>query len=374
IPPASIDPVKLVGPHGRRDSLDVGGRQGNFVRIAPHEAHKPPVGDHGDRVAREQGALPIRAAGPMEDRAAVEVTPRLHQRETGERGEGAFPIGQCGIGPHHQFPIGPWNVDWRASEGLAPLHADTVEVWMGEGDSVKATALFDCGNALLVDEPEAIPEEVAGRRLDQESPLSDPNWRIAADAGEAGLEVADFDVAAFRAQLGQRGPPLTLGWDVLALVLADRAGRRGCSRWGLLDAAGPADPGFHGLTLPRLTDPRRSPRILCPNGPEPAIPLDRDPGSTGGAAGAPAPSARVPAPLRALAGSSGGGRGRPYLFPAPRLVHDHYRRPGARRCVAGRVGRPPDAGPAIDIHTRHWPDLLRAGGGPVWAVRDPGIS
>jgi hypothetical protein len=117
---------------------------------------------------------------------------------------------------------------------------------MREGDASQPTPLPHCRHTLLVDEPEAIPEEVAGWRLDQECALSDPDRRIGADAGEARLEVADFDVAAFRTQLGQRGPLLSLGWDVLALVLADRAAVRGSVAGGVLHPAGPADVGLHG--------------------------------------------------------------------------------------------------------------------------------
>src|SRR3981081_1478163 len=93
-------------------------------------------------------------------------------------------------------------------------------------DSMKSPASANRRDAGIVDEPEAIPQKVAPRRLQQKRALTDADLRVGADSREARLEVAPLDPATLRPQLGKGGPFLASGRQVLPLVVTDRAGRR----------------------------------------------------------------------------------------------------------------------------------------------------
>src|SRR5262249_41570944 len=95
-----------------------------------------------------------------------------------------------------------------------------------------------CG---LVEQRDAVPQQVAVAPGHEQRALADGEARLGADAGEAGL-VAEL-VAMRAGQLGRRRPPLAVGRDVLARVLADRAA---LGRTGELDPAGGAD-GQHAV-------------------------------------------------------------------------------------------------------------------------------
>jgi hypothetical protein len=81
----------------------------------------------------------------------------------------------------------------------------------------------DGRDAVVIDESDAVPEEVPGRRPDEERPLSDADRWIGPDPGEAGLELAHLDAVTFAAERGQGDPALPTGWNILPFVVADRA-------------------------------------------------------------------------------------------------------------------------------------------------------
>src|SRR5438874_8116015 len=249
VPPAAVDPVEFVWLDRRHDSPDLARGQRDEVRIAPHEAHVPPVGPDGDGVAGEQRPSTLGPASPMEDSAPFEVPARLDQRYAWERLDTAFPVFDRGIGPHHPLAIRLRDIDRRVPEGATPLHVDAVEVRVRHRDAVEAAARADGRDALVVDEAEAVPQEVASGRLDEQRTLPDADGWIGTESAEPRLEVAHLDAVAFPAEPGQGDPALPTGWDVLPLVIADRAMRRRLFAFRLLDAACPADVGVHRLTI-----------------------------------------------------------------------------------------------------------------------------
>src|SRR6184192_2435761 len=105
VPPAAVDPVEFVWLDGRHDSPDLARGQRDEVRIAPHKAHEPPVWPHGDGVTGEHRPSTLGPASPMQDRAPFEVPARLDQRYAWERLDGALPVFDRGIGPHHPLAI-----------------------------------------------------------------------------------------------------------------------------------------------------------------------------------------------------------------------------------------------------------------------------
>src|SRR3546814_14939334 len=77
-------------------------------------------------------------------------------------------------------------------------------------------------HGVVIDQRDAVPQQVAARRTHQQRALADREAWLGADAEPAfGLR---FDAVAMRvAQRFERGPLLPAAADVLAIVLADRA-------------------------------------------------------------------------------------------------------------------------------------------------------
>lgn len=94
---------------------------------------------------------------------------------------------------------------------------------MGERDPRDAADRPDRRDALVVDVAEAVPEEIAAVRADEESTLADAERGLYPDAGQVRFEVAQLDALPLRAELVERRPQLPTLANVLALVLADRA-------------------------------------------------------------------------------------------------------------------------------------------------------
>jgi hypothetical protein len=100
----------------------------------------------------------------------------------------------------------------------------------------------------VVDEADAVPQDVAVRRADQQGALGNGEGRHGADADQGRLLLAEGgEVGALHC--AQRGPGLAEHVHVLALVLADRAAGRWCVARGVLRAAGGADERWHGALL-----------------------------------------------------------------------------------------------------------------------------
>jgi len=81
--------------------------------------------------------------------------------------------------------------------------------------------------------------------LHQQRALPDAEERLDADAGQAGLVLAQDVLVALRLQLSEARPLLAGPVDVLALVLADDAASRRLIARSVLDGAYAADVRVH---------------------------------------------------------------------------------------------------------------------------------
>ncbi|MFN2627632.1 MAG: hypothetical protein ABR569_03220 [Gaiellaceae bacterium] len=95
---------------------------------------------------------------------------------------------------------------------------------MRDRDRVEAAPALDLGRRFIVEQRDALPEEVGLAVRDEQRSLADRELRLRADARQPAI-VAD-PVAVIDAQLLKRRPALPLLRNVLACVLADRAALR----------------------------------------------------------------------------------------------------------------------------------------------------
>ena len=97
---------------------------------------------------------------------------------------------------------------------------------------------------VLREQRQAIPQDVAAGRLDEQRTLADREFGLDPDSGELRLDFADVG-AVLRADVVQRRPLLSLLRDVLTLVTADRALARRLVRSRVLRAARRAEEARH---------------------------------------------------------------------------------------------------------------------------------
>jgi len=114
------------------------------------------------------------------------------------------------------------------------------------GDAAETAHDLDRG---VIDERDAVPEDVAAWRAQQQRALTDGKLRHRADADQAGL-VLPVAVEMPAREGIERGPLLPAGRHELTLVLADRTARRRFIRRCELAAAGLAEEGRHGVVQP----------------------------------------------------------------------------------------------------------------------------
>jgi hypothetical protein len=108
-----------------------------------------------------------------------------------------------------------------------------------DGDRADAAGGIDCGGDRVVDERNAVPEQV----LNEKRALPDSEARLGANPDQSRLQLLDPRAVA-NAPVGERGPLLAFVTDVLALVAADRARLRRRSRRPELRTAGDAEVGI----------------------------------------------------------------------------------------------------------------------------------
>jgi hypothetical protein len=183
---------------------------------------------------------------PREERAprldvehlpAREVTAAAKERQSvSELLRLAAPVLDPGRRPHR--PLGVVRMQENgAIEAVGPLDHRGVVMRMRDRNRGDAPAALDRGRGLVVEQRDAVPEEVRVAPGHEECPLPDREGRFGADAEEAGV-VADH-VPMVTTEVGECRPLLTRLRHVLARVLADRAAIRIGS--AELDAAGGAD-------------------------------------------------------------------------------------------------------------------------------------
>ena len=89
------------------------------------------------------------------------------------------------VGPLQPLALELMNHD-RAAELVRPFDHRCVVVRVRDRDRAQAAARLDEGRH-LVEEGEAVPEHVSGRRLDEERTLADAELRLHADPGQPRL-------------------------------------------------------------------------------------------------------------------------------------------------------------------------------------------
>ena len=107
----------------------------------------------------------------------------LEQPEVRKGGMRALPEANRGIGAHDPGAVSLWDVDRRVPKRVAPLDTDAVEVRMRHRDPAKTAAFPHGGNALVIDVSEAVPQQVALRRLHQEGTLANADRGLRPNAG-----------------------------------------------------------------------------------------------------------------------------------------------------------------------------------------------
>jgi hypothetical protein len=136
------------------------------------------------------------------------------------------------------------QVDGNVPEGPTPLDHRRVVVRVRDGDGGQPAKALDGLDGRVVDQRDAIPEDVAAGGLNEQGPLADAELRLSADSGQVWLFRPDL-VHVIGSQLVESRPLLTAPADVLTLVLADGTalgrGRALC----VLGAAGRANELGH---------------------------------------------------------------------------------------------------------------------------------
>ena len=86
--------------------------------------------------------------------------------------------------------VGGMEVHGHVAEGAAPLHHRRVEVRMRDGDRLEAAEALDQGHGGVIQQRDAVPQDVAVRRADEQRALADGECRLRADADQARLVLA----------------------------------------------------------------------------------------------------------------------------------------------------------------------------------------
>src|SRR5207237_8795600 len=115
-------------PQAGEDAADIGGRQRDEIRIAPHEAHEADIGYDRDRVSDQKRAAAGGPSRPMEHSASVEVAAALDERHAGCELTRPPPCDDRGVVALHPLAIGDRDVYRRSTERVAPLDHRTVEM------------------------------------------------------------------------------------------------------------------------------------------------------------------------------------------------------------------------------------------------------
>src|SRR5579862_8369491 len=113
-------------------------------------------------------------------------------------------------------------------------------------DGVQSAKPVDQGDRGVIDQRDAVPQDIPLRCANEQSALADREPRLRADPDEPRLVLAESVVVRNPEPL-ERCPRLALWRDVLALVFADGALNRRSVAWRILSAAGIADECGHGL-------------------------------------------------------------------------------------------------------------------------------
>jgi hypothetical protein len=199
-------------------------------------------------VGRAHHSLASRSGRPMQHRSTGEMPAAADQRDTLLQLESfALPELDAAIRLPHPFGVVGVKMHRHIPERSAPINKRCVEVRMRDRDGAQSAKSVDQGDRSVVDQGDAIPEDVPFRRTQKHCALPDGEFRSRADADETWLVLAK-SVVVRNPQPLQRCPRLALGRNELTLVLAHRAMGRWSFAWRILRATGRADESRHGFT------------------------------------------------------------------------------------------------------------------------------
>ena len=212
-----------------------------------HEREGLPVQVHDGYICGAHDTFSLSSPCPMQHRSTGEVSASMDQRDTFQKFEFlALPELNAAVRLPHPVGIVGVEMDGYTPKRTAPVDQRRVKVGMRNRDGVQAPKSLDQSDGGVVDQRDAIPQDVAFRRAQEQCALADRELGLRADADEAWLVLAE-PVVMRNSEPFERCPRLPLGRDVLALVFADRA----LNRWNvtrrILCAAGSADECRHGL-------------------------------------------------------------------------------------------------------------------------------
>ena len=151
---------------------------------------------------------PSMRRAPVEHLAAGKMAAATHQRHGVVDGKRfARPEADRRRRALDPLALGLVEIDGNAAEGVAPLDHGRVVVRVGDGDGREAAAFVHLGDGLVGDQADAIPQHVAGGRLEQQSALVDGEGRRDAEAGDAIGLIGDLDaVVLLAARRGSASP------------------------------------------------------------------------------------------------------------------------------------------------------------------------
>ena len=217
---AWVGPTKeLPKKYARVSKKNLRGRQAIVPGLVDCHTHLVFAGDRSDEFALRCGGatyeqIAQRGGGIV---ASVKAT---REASAAELERLAVPVLDPRRRPQHPLRVVSVQMD-RAVEAVGPLDHRRVVVRVRDRDPGEAAAPLHFGGGLLVEERDAVPEQVRAAIRDEQGALPDRERRLGADADEAGV-VAD-PVASLGAQLGERRPTLAALGHVLTRVGADRA-------------------------------------------------------------------------------------------------------------------------------------------------------
>src|SRR5690606_14051280 len=152
--------------------------------IATHKAHIASILHDLKDIACQQRAASVCALGPMTDSAAFKMAATVNEGQpVPEWPRGSFPKDNGRVWTHHPLAISCMQVDRRAPKSLAPLHHAGIVVGVRDGNRGNAPHSLNRGDRRIIEQGNAIPEQVAARALEQQAALADGKFWLAADAG-----------------------------------------------------------------------------------------------------------------------------------------------------------------------------------------------
>jgi len=133
-----------------------------------------------------EDAAAFGAVAPMEDLESVGKWPAVWMSVSpfGEFVRGAGPKADDGVGALDPWSVSFVEMDRGVVEGAAPFDHRAVVVRVRDGDGGDTAESADGADGFFIEETDAIPEDVAVRRLDEERALADGELRLSADANE----------------------------------------------------------------------------------------------------------------------------------------------------------------------------------------------